>query len=97
LLEEHGVEYRYREYREEPLDETEIRHVLALLGVEPRAVLRKQDRAAKELGLTGEEPAETLIRHMAAHPTLLQRPIGIAGDQAAVGRPPENLLTLVQS
>jgi arsenate reductase len=32
---------------------------------------------------------------MAGHPTLLQRPIGVAGDRAALGRPPENLLALV--
>jgi arsenate reductase len=38
-----------------------------------------------------------LIGHMAAHPTLLQRPIGVLGDKAAVGRPVENLLALIGS
>ncbi len=95
MLEEHGIEYHYREYRQEPLDEAEIRQVLEALGMEPREVLRKGDRAAKELELTGQETAEELIRHMARHPTLLQRPIGILGGRAVVGRPPERLLELV--
>jgi arsenate reductase (glutaredoxin) len=34
---------------------------------------------------------------MAKHPTLLQRPIGIVGDRAVVGRPPERLLELVEA
>ena len=95
MLEEHGIEYHYREYRQDPLDEAEIRRVLEALGVEPRDVLRKGDRAAKELALTGTETPDTLIHHMVHHPTLLQRPIGIVGDRAVVGRPPEQLLELV--
>jgi arsenate reductase-like glutaredoxin family protein len=31
---------------------------------------------------------------MAQHPTLLQRPIGIGGGRAVLGRPPEALLQL---
>ncbi len=97
MLEEHGAEYRYREYTQEPLDETELRRVLTLLGVEPQQVLRRRDRAYAELGLTGEESADQLITHMASHPTLLQRPIGVLGKRAVVGRPVERLLELLQS
>jgi arsenate reductase len=31
---------------------------------------------------------------MAEHPTLVERPIGVLGDRAVLGRPPENLLKL---
>jgi arsenate reductase len=89
------VEYRYREYQQEPLSESEIREVLGQLGVGPKDVLRRNDRAFRELGLSGDEPDGELIAHMADHPTLLQRPIGIVGDKAAVGRPVEALLELV--
>ena len=94
-MEEHGVPYSYREYRKEPLDTDEIRSVLDALGVSPKAVLRRNDRAFKELGLTGDEDDDALIDLMAEHPTLLQRPIGLYRGQAVVGRPPENLLELV--
>lgn len=95
MLDGKGIEYRYRDYVREPLSEKEIRKVLRLLGVPARAVLRTQDAAFKELGLTGEEPENRLIELMARHPTLLQRPIGVAGGKAAVGRPPEALLEIL--
>ena len=94
MLDEKNIPYRYREYTEEPLTQAEIKKVLGFLGMGPRDVLRKNDKAYKENSLTGDETDAQLIKLMAAHPTLLQRPIGIKGDRAALGRPPENLLTL---
>jgi arsenate reductase len=95
LLDQHGIDYRYRDYRREPLDVSELRLLMKRLGVGPKEVLRRRDRAFRELGLTGKEADDTLLRHMSAHPTLLERPIGIAGERAIVGRPPDALLDLV--
>jgi arsenate reductase len=97
LLDENGIEYRYRDYVKNPLSEAEIRDVLKLLGLRPRDVLRTKDPNVKELGLTGDEPDAQLIAAMAKHPTLLQRPIGIEGNRAVVGRPPERLLDLAEA
>ena len=95
MLQEKGIEIAYRDYREEPLSEKEIRRVLSLLGVGPKDVLRRRDKAFRELRLSGDETNDALIAHMAEHPTLLERPIGVLGDRAAIGRPIENLLELV--
>ncbi len=95
MLDERGVKYRYREYRDEPLSTSEIGDLLVMLNASPRDVLRKGDRVFKELGLSGTEPDAELIRLMSRHPTLLQRPIGILDGKAVVGRPPEALLQLV--
>ncbi len=92
MLDEKGIPYRYREYRREPLDEDELRELFAKLAMVPRDLLRRRDRAYRDLGLTGDEPDDRLIRLMARHPTLLERPIGVLGDRAVVGRPPERLL-----
>jgi len=94
LLDEHGLEYRYREYTKEPLTAAELKKVLKKLGVGPKAVLRKNDKAYKENALTGDESDAALIKLMAEFPTLLQRPIGVLGDNAVIGRPVENLLEL---
>lgn len=97
MLNEHGAEFRYREYTKEPLTEDEIRRVLGLLDATPTDVLRKRD--AKNAGLTGDETDDELIAAMAETPSLLERPIGIVedpeGDRAVVGRPVENLLSLL--
>ena len=95
MLEENGVEYHYRDYKKDPLAEAEIRSVLSMLEVRPAEVLRKRDRTFRELGLTGSEPEAELIALMASHPTLLERPIGIDGKRAVLGRPPERLLSLL--
>lgn len=73
----------------------EIREILSRLGVGPRDILRKNDKAYKELALTGEESDDTLIAHMANHVTLVQRPIGLLHGKARLGRPPETLLELL--
>jgi len=97
LLKEHDVPHRYREYTAEPLSEAELRDVFGKLGLPASALFRKREKIGKELGLSGNESDEVLIPHMARHPTLLQRPIGVLGDKAAVGRPVENLLGLIGS
>ena len=94
MLDNEGIEYVYRDYRREPLDEHELEKVFAALGQSPAELLRRRDKAYRELGLSGDEPDDELLRHMAEHPTLLQRPIGVLGDRAAVGRPVERLLDL---
>ena len=96
MLEEKGIRYRYREYTEEPLSEKEIKETLSMLGVKPGEVLRRNDRAFREQGLSGTEADILLIQKMAEHPTLLQRPIGVLGNRAVIGRPPERLLDLLQ-
>ena len=93
MLDEHDVPYTYREYTQDPLTEAELRDVLGKLGMGPRDVLRSRD--AKKAELTGDESDDALIAAMAENPRLLQRPIGVVGDRAALGRPVENLLTLV--
>ena len=94
MLKAESVPYRYREYTQEPLTEAELRDVFAMLGVRPAALLRRRDPAYASLGLSADSADDVLIAAMAAHPTLLQRPIGVRDGRAVVGRPPEALLAL---
>lgn len=93
LLNEREIPFTYREYKKDLLSVDEIRDILGKLGMTPREVLRKRD--ANKLGLSGDESDEALVALMAEHPGLLQRPIGVVGQRAALGRPIENLLALV--
>jgi arsenate reductase len=93
LLNGRGVEFENREYTQDPLSQAEIRDVLTKLGLGPRDVLRGRD--AKKAGLSGAESDAELIALMADNPRLLQRPIVVKGDRAVIGRPVENILTLL--
>ena len=93
MLNEHGVEFTYREYTKEPLGADEIRDVLTKLGVGPREILRTRD--AKKLDVDPELDGDALIAAMVEHPTLIQRPIAIVGDRAVLGRPYAKVLDVV--
>lgn len=93
-MKEKNIAYTYREYVNDPLSETEIRSVLKKLGLKAKDVLRSRDNAYKENNLENEDSDDVLIPLLAKNPTLLQRPIGVVGNKAVIGRPPENLLEL---
>lgn len=92
MLNEHNIEHTYREYTRDPLTADELRDMFAKLRLRPHEVLRKRD--ATKAGLSPNLSDDELIALMADNPRLLQRPIGIVGDRAVVGRPPEALLSL---
>ena len=96
-MKEENIPFHYRNYLQEPLSENELCSILKKLGKTPKEMLRKSDKAYKQLGLTGQENDEVLIKHMATYPGLLQRPIVIKSDKAILGRPLENLLEFVSS
>ena len=95
LLEENGAEPRVRKYLEDAPSEDELRAVQAKLGIAAIDMMRPGEKRFRELGLNKAMPDDTLIRAMAENPILIERPIAIRGDKAAIGRPPENLLTLL--
>ncbi len=67
-----------------------------MLGKSPREILRKGEDAYKELGLADASKSDDeLIAAMVAHPILIERPIVLSGDKAALGRPPEQVLDIL--
>ncbi len=96
LLREHGVEPRIVEYLKTPPDAGELAHVLDLLGLQPRELMRHKEDAYQALAL--DDPTldrDALIAAMVANPVLIERPVAIRGDRAAIGRPPERVLDLL--
>ncbi|MBR9833764.1 MAG: arsenate reductase [Alphaproteobacteria bacterium] len=94
LLREAGVEPVLREYMKDQLSVDELKDIAAKMGnVSPRAFLR--DKTAREAGLSETASDEDVFAAMADNPKLIQRPIGIKGDKAVLGRPNDALLTLL--
>ena len=62
----------------------------------PRDILRTSEAVYKELGLgKGEFSDDELIALMLKHPDLIQRPIVERGSRAVLGRPLENVHSLL--
>lgn len=83
-------------YYVEPLGEAKLRELIRKMNIAPRELLRKGEAVYKELGLGAREVSDDeLIRLMAAHPDLVQRPIVERGERAVLGRPTENIRALL--
>ena len=97
LLQQRGIEPGIVAYLDTPPDATTLRSLLKKLGLaDARALMRKGEAEYKDLHLA--DPAlsqDALIAAMVAHPKLIERPIVVNGDKAAIGRPPENVLGIL--
>lgn len=97
LLEERGMQPRVRRYLDDPPSEQELERVLGLLSLEPRELMRQKESAYAEHRLDDPKlDRGDLIRAMHENPVLIERPVVLAGDRAAVGRPPENVLSILE-
>ena len=100
LLRDNGIEPEIVLYLEKPPSKATLKKLLTLLALKPRALLRKSEAVFKELDLQNEAMSDTaLIDALHQHPVLIERPIVIRsdkrGDAAVLGRPPENVLELL--
>lgn len=96
LLTERGIEPEIIRYLETPPTEQELSDILEMLGRQPRELMRSGENEYKELGLDNPDLSRSqLITAMVATPKLIERPIVLANGKAALGRPPENVLTIL--
>ena len=96
LLRGKNVEPEIIEYLKSPPSLEELDRILGLLGMEPRELMRPGEAIYKDLALADESlDRHSLLQAMVEHPILIERPIAVAGDRAALGRPPENVLDVI--
>ncbi len=96
LLRSKGVEPAIVEYLKTPPDAAQLDDILNRLGIDPRALIRKTESIYREAGLDDLSlDRATLIAAMVANPALIERPIVLANGKAAIGRPPENVLSIL--
>ncbi len=95
LLREKGIEPEIREYLKENPDEKEIRSLLKKLGIPAEDLIRKGESIYKEQFRGKKMSEDAWVKALVEYPVLIERPILIKGDKAVIGRPPENLESLL--
>lgn len=95
LLTERGLDPVVRRYLDDAPSETELRAAATALGLTPLAMMRRREALFRSLGLGPDSSDDALFAAMAAHPALIERPIVFLDRRAALGRPPEQVLTLL--
>jgi len=95
LLEENGLAPNIVLYLESPLTVSDINGLLKKLAMSAADITRRGEAEYKEAGLDKLSSEADIVAAIAAHAKLLERPIVVRGDRAVVGRPPENVLALI--
>lgn len=95
LLQEHGVQPNIVLYLETPPSASEITGLLKKLGIGAAELVRQGEEEYKACGLGKGSSERDFVAAMARHPKLIERPIVVRGNKAVLGRPPENVLALL--
>jgi len=96
ILEQNDVDFDVVNYLIEPPSESELRAILNDLGMSARELLRMDESKYKELELSNKYLSEDeLIKAMLEHPILIERPIVRTEKGIVIGRPPENVQSIL--
>ncbi len=98
LLQQHqGSELKVVEYLKTPPTAAQLQAILTKLKLPARDLLRTKEAEYSSLQL--DNPALTeqqLVNAMAEYPKLIERPIVINGERAAIGRPLSNISAILK-
>lgn len=95
LLEQRGASFALRLYLDDPLSRPELDELERRLGRPAGSFVRTKET---EFGIAGLSPASdggAIKDAIARAPVLLERPILVACERAVVGRPPSEVLELL--
>ena len=96
LLNDNNEKAEVIEYLKTPPDAKTLKDILNKLGLAPRQLMRTKEDIYKQLKLDDESLTdEQLIKTMIENPKLIERPIVVKDGKVAVGRPPENVLSIL--
>ncbi len=95
LLEAKGITPSIVEYLKEGIDTESLESIVDKLDSDASVLLRKKEEAYAESGLTETSSVEQIIAAIVNDPKILERPIVVHGERAALGRPPENILKIL--
>lgn len=96
LIEDNGAAIDIIKYLETPIRAQDLITLRGQLGYATvRDFMRTGEAIYKELGLENISDEDALIAAMVAHPKLIERPIVTNGNRAVLGRPPENVQSLL--
>lgn len=96
LLRDQHIEPEIIDYLKTPPTADTLKHILKLLHLKPRELMRTKEAVYRENNIGNESLSDQqLIGMMVKHPILIERPIVIHNNKAVIGRPPEKVLEIL--
>lgn len=95
ILENSGKEFEVVKYLDDTLSAEALKEIIALLKIKPIDLVRKNEPIWKT-NYKGKTLTDAeVVKAMAKHPKLIERPIVVNGKKAVIGRPPELILDII--
>lgn len=82
------------DYTRQPLTAGALKKLLRSAGLKPMDAMRTKEAAYKQFVAAKNLSDDQLVRVMAAHPELIQRPLVVRGKKVVLARPVERLSDL---
>ena len=97
LLRSKGLEPTIIEYLKNPPTVDELEEIIIKLNIHPKQLIRFKEEKAKELGISAGDQITNVkwITILAKNPELIERPVVVTPRGAVIGRPPENVLKVL--
>ena len=95
LLESSGKKILVIKYLETIPSFEELSEIINILNIPPMQLIRKSEKIWKENYKGKELSNHEIIKAMIENPKLIERPIVINKDRAVIGRPLENISTII--
>ena len=95
LIKEKNQKIKIIEYLKDNLTISELQHIIKKLDMRPIDLVRKNEKIWKENLKKKKMSQQEIIKLMIKNPKIIERPIVVNGDQAIIGRPPENVLKII--
>lgn|SRR5699024_1917828 len=95
LLEENGEKIEIIRYLEDTPTHEELENILSLLKIKPIDLVRTKETIWKENYKDKTLTDEEVLQAMLDNPRLIERPIVIKNNKAAIGRPPKQVLDIL--
>ncbi len=95
LLEQSGKPFETINYLNNPLSEAELTTLIQKLNIAPLELVRQKEKIWTEQFKGKNLSDAAIIKAMATHPILMERPVVITGNKAVIGRPPQKIVDFI--
>lgn len=95
ILKDYKKEFEIIKYLENIPTEGDLCNILYLLNIAPIELVRKKEQIWKDNYKGKRLSGKDIIKAMAKHPKLIERPIVVNGKKAIIGRPAELIIAIL--
>lgn len=95
ILNNSKQEFEIIRYLDQPLTKAELEDIIAMLGIQPIDLVRKNEAIWKSEFKNKTLDDKAIIAAMAQYPKLIERPIVVNNGKAVIGRPPELIKSIL--